>query len=454
MAITQLIAQHITDTGDFESLTTEVVDTAKKMMLNSAAVSLAAAAQSDGQVITKFVQEMGGNGKCTIIGQGLRSSPAYASLANGLMVRLLDFDDEIIPLGIHPSCTVFPIVMALGEMGGSTGQDVIRAFVHGCNVTSKLSALTTDLKPKSGSPLLPNTNIMPQVIGSTVAAGILLGLDSNQLEHAMTISTDYIYGMNCNPARTASALISGQIAMQGVISSRLAQLGLSENKNTPISLDQIINFDTDVSETELLNNYLNSACNINKPGVTLKLYPCNSASHSVIDAALQIVQLHRIEAAQIKKVHVSITQDAMTKMAYPSPVSAWEARSSTGYITAIALLHGHPLIDFFSDSALEDSEVRLFMDRISVEATEEPSSLAPYPSTISIELENGQEIYQTTEFARGQPQLPLDDEELDAKFLYCSRYILPPDHIEEAIDSFRGLENIANITGMASVLGG
>ena len=94
------------------------------------------------------------------------------------------------------------------------------------------------------------------------------------------------------------------------------------------------------------------------------------------------------------------------------------------------------------------------MYRISVEATEMPSSLAPYPSTISIELENGQEIHQTTEFARGQPQLPLEDEELDAKFLYCSRYILPPDHIEEAIDSFRGLENIANITGMASVLGG
>ena len=157
MAIAQLIAQNIMDTGDFECLTTEVVDTAKKMMLNSAAVSLAAAAQSDGQVITKFVQEMGGNGKCTIIGQGLRSSPAYASLANGLMVRLLDFDDEIIPLGIHPSCTVFPIVMALGEMSGATGQDVIRAFVHGCNVTSKLSALTTDINPESGNPLLPNT---------------------------------------------------------------------------------------------------------------------------------------------------------------------------------------------------------------------------------------------------------------------------------------------------------
>ena len=67
MAITHVIARHITEHGGFESLKTEAVEIAKEMMLNAAAVSLAAAAQPDGQVITKFVQEMGGNGKCTII---------------------------------------------------------------------------------------------------------------------------------------------------------------------------------------------------------------------------------------------------------------------------------------------------------------------------------------------------------------------------------------------------
>jgi len=452
MAITHLIAQHITEQGGFESLKTEAVEIAKEMMLNAAAVSLAAAAQPDGQVITKFVQEMGGNGKCTIIGQGLRSSPAYASLANGLMVRLLDFDDEIIPLGIHPSCTVFPVVMALGEMIGSTGQEVITAFVNGCNITSKLSRLLSE-NNNLISTNSPDMQLTPEVIGSTVGAGIILGLNSNQLEHALTISSNYIHGMVDNITRSSSALISGQIAMQGVISGRLAQLGLSDPKNPHSNLDRLFTYDTTHAETELLS-YLNSSPDITEPGVTLKLYPCNSASHSVIDATLQLVQLHRIEPQQIKRVHVSITETAMKKLPFSNPVNDWEARSSTGYITAIALLHGHPLIDFFSGSALEDSEVRLFMDRISVEATEEKSPLSPYPSTISIELDNGQKIYQTTDFARGQPQLPLEQEELDAKFLYCSRYILPPDHIEEAIDSFRGLENIANITGMASVLGG
>ena len=94
------------------------------------------------------------------------------------------------------------------------------------------------------------------------------------------------------------------------------------------------------------------------------------------------------------------------------------------------------------------------MDRVTVEATETPSVLTPNPSSIELTLTDGRRLRHRAEFARGQPELPLDTQEMDAKFLYCTRYILPPDHIEEAIDSFRNLENIKNVTGMVSVLGG
>ncbi len=58
------------------------------------------------------------------------------------------------------------------------------------------------------------------------------------------------------------------------------------------------------------------------------------------------------------------------------------------------------------------------------------------------------------EVARGFPELPLEPDELDAKFLYCSRYILPPDHIDGAIGQFRNLEDVEDVTGLASILGG
>ena len=49
---------------------------------------MAGAGQPESLTITQFVQEMGGNGRCTVIGMGLRTSPVNAALANGAMVHL------------------------------------------------------------------------------------------------------------------------------------------------------------------------------------------------------------------------------------------------------------------------------------------------------------------------------------------------------------------------------
>ncbi|MFB3097114.1 MAG: MmgE/PrpD family protein [Dehalococcoidia bacterium] len=467
MGATQLLARHVLEHSAYDLLPPQVVATAKEMMLNAAAVALAAAAQPDGQRITQFVQEMGGNGKCTIIGRGLRSSPVYAALANGLMVHLLDFDDVIISSGIHPSCTVFPVVMALGEMNGSTGREVLAAFVQGCEVTSKLAGLLStglvshDNPPRTTSPTGGwQFDAIAGTIGATVAAGLLLGLSQKQLEQALGTAAGQASGIQANRFTAARALQCGTAAMNGVMAARLSQQGLSgardalESAGGWAALFSARNQKFGQEIGEELVRLLSRSWDILDPGVTLKLYPCHIASHTAIDAALQLAQLHRMEPSQMVKVQVSITPAAMAELPFATPQNGWEARFCPSYIVAVALLHGHPLIDFFSDSALEDREVRAFMDRISVEATQPTSGLAPYPTTVSIQLENGQLIQQTSDFARGQPQLPLEQQELDAKFLYCSRYILPPDHIEEAIDSFRGLENIENITGMASVLGG
>ncbi len=463
MGATQLLARHVLEHSAYDLLPPQVVATAKEMMLNAAAVALAAAAQPDGQRITQFVQEMGGNGKCTIIGRGLRSSPVYAALANGLMVHLLDFDDVIISSGVHPSCTVFPVVMALGEMNGSTGREALAAFVQGCEVTSKLAGLLStglvshDNPPRTTSPTGGwQFDSIAGTIGATVAAGLLLGLSQKQLEQALGTAAGQASGIQANRFTAARALQCGTAAMNGVMAARLSQQGLSGARDALESAGgwAALFSARNLEIGEELVRRLSRSWDIQDPGVTLKLYPCHIASQTAIDAALQLAQLHRMVPSQMVKVQVSITPAAMAELPFATPQNGWEARFCPSYIVAVALLHGHPLIDFFSDSALEDREVRAFMDRISVEATQPTSGLAPYPTTVSIQLENGQLIQQTTDFARGQPQRPLEQQELDAKFLYCSRYILPPDHIEEAIDSFRGLENIENITGMASVLGG
>jgi 2-methylcitrate dehydratase PrpD len=458
MGITRRLAQLTLERNSFAELPAEVVERSKEMMINAAAVALAAAARPEGQAITQFVQEMRGNGKCTIIGMGLRTAPVYAALANGTMVHLLDFDDEITRRGVHPASAIFPVVMALGEMNGRSGKDVLTAFVLGCEVTSKLSAIGDLDKagPPQPSPQIWHRDGVAGTIGATVAAALLLGLDQEQLENALGIACGQASGIPANLVTASRALQCGRAAMNGVMAAMLARQGFDGARDAieaPGGLLDLCQVKATADEEAFLARMTNPY-DIIHPGVTLKLYPCESASHTSIDAVLQLMQQYRIEPGQIESVRVSVTPEALASLPFPTPQDGWQARFCLSYILAATLLHGPPLIDFFSDAAIRDAGVREMMDRVTVEATETSSQLIPHPSSITIVLKEGRQLQHRVEFARGQPEFPLDPEELNAKFLYCTRYILPPDHIEEAINNFRNLENVDNVTGMASVLGG
>ena len=448
-ALYQEIAQFAARIDSLDRLPSEVIAISKEVMVNAAAVGLAGAAQADGHTITRFAQEMGGNGRCTIIGKGLRSSPVYASLANAVLIRLLDFDDEIVANGSRPGSTVFPVVMALGEMQGLPGPKVLAAFAVGCEVTSTLHTLAKSNKCGDAS---SNTGgaeatISPATLGSTVAACMLLELDE-----ARTIQALHLAGASGPPALLmggagpVEAYSHGQSAMSGVMAALLSEQGMDALPSLPASYSE---------HAESIGKLaLGSPFDILSPGTALKLYPCASQSHTAIDASLQLVQQYRFSADDISDVAVGITPQALSHLPIPTPVNGWDARTCISFIIASALATGHPLIDSFSGQAVSDPKVRSLMDRVTVQASEESTSSIPYPSSVSITLTDGRQIHHRAEFARGLAEIPLTPEELDAKFLYCSRYILPPDHIEEAITRLRNLENIDNTTGLFSVLGG
>ena len=415
---------------------------AKEMLVNAAAVGLAGAAQEGGFAVTRFAQEMGGNGKCTLIGKGLRTSPVYAALANGLMIALLDFDDAIGSGPGHPSAVIFPPVMAVGEMNGSPGREVLAAFILGSELAAKLGDI---LPPDAANSL-----------AAAAAAGYLLDLDDGQLESALALAglsahPELVEGWENPPpdlAGPARAYRQGLAAMQGMTAALLARQGLAAGGGLaawrPLGEERLTDWYAALGQPYALLN----------PGVRLKLYPCAAAAHTAIEAALQLMQQYRIGAADIAAVTVRVTPAALAELPYPTPADGWQARHCLSYIVAATLTSGPPLIDTFTEAVVAEGSVRRLMDLITVAADEKPSPAIPYPCSLEIALQDGRLLRHRVEFARGQPELPLAPEELDAKFLYCSRYILPPDHIEEAITGLRDLENIGNTTGLFSVLGG
>ena len=405
-----------------------VTDLSIDMMLNAAAAALAGAAHPDGIAIARVVREMGGNGRSTIIGMGQRTSPVYAALVNGALVRMLDYDDNTVDTGGRPTAAVFPAVMALGEMHGYTGHATLAAFSAGCEVVARLSAA-------------PETRAYAGSVGAAAASGMLMGRDESGLANAVALAAGVGNTGVGYMAPGASALAGGWAAMHGVMAALMAR----EEVAAPLGAD--------APNPDVLAD-LGRHWRLSDPGITIRLYPCHPASHCVIDAALGLAQLHRFEPSQIAGVHVGVTADTLEQLPYVLPEDGWQARGCLAFIAAATLCHGPPLINFFSDVAVQDEGVRGMMERVSVEATLPASPLSLHPAEVAVSLADGRTLRHRIDHPRGSPAMPLDAEELEAKFLYCTRYILPSDHIEEAIDSFRGIAEIENVTGMASVLGG
>lgn len=411
-----------------------VADLCRDMMVNAAASALAGAAHPDGISLSRVVRAMGGNGRSTIIGMGQRTSPTYAALMNGTLIRLLDFDDNLAITDperlspINPTAAVFPAVMALGEMHGFPGNSVLAAFAVGCETVARLSADRA-------------TAGLAGPVGAGIASAMLLTPDDSSISNAIGLAAAQSTTGVAFRSAGAASLAGGQSAMHGVLAALMASEELSG-----------ATFGDAISDDAVAG--LGTHWRLHDDGVTIRLYPCHPAIHTVIDAVLGLHQLHRFGPNDIVSAHVGVTPEMIAQVPHVLPEDGWQARASIGFIASATLCHGQPLINFFSDPAVRDEGVRAVMQKTSVEATLAASPLSAYPAEVSVTLTNGQTFRHRVDQPRGSPAMPLDTEELEAKFLYCTRYILPADHIDEAIGSFRGIAEIENVTGMVSVLGG
>ncbi len=453
--LTRRLVRFVLDTR-FEDLPAEVVDTSKSMMINAAAVGLAAAGRQEALDVTRYVQDMSPrNGRCTITGMGLRTSPVNAALVNGTMIHLLDFDDQIPGQDTHPSSVIFPVVMALAEMNGHRGKDVLTAFAVGCEVVGKAASLI-EKPPSASQGWRWHGDGVAGALGAVAAAGRLLGLDGDQLEQALGIACGGSGGIQGDAASPSRALQCGRAAAGGLSAALLVQKGFPGPKQAIEAPGGLLATYGSVDLAGYSSAFSSLGCpyQIVQPGIVLKPYPCHLAGHAAVDAVHQLLQQFQFRPEEVRLAKAEASQTVLDALPIASPASGGEARLSLNYIVAAALLHGQPLIDQFTDEAARSLEVRAMMDRVTVEVMQGDATRSTAAIPVTVELTSGRVLRHQVEYSRGTPELPLEPEELDAKFLYCSRYILPPDHIDGALTQFRGLEEVEDVTGLASILGG
>jgi 2-methylcitrate dehydratase PrpD len=138
-----------------------------------------------------------------------------------------------------------------------------------------------------------------------------------------------------------------------------------------------------------------------------------------IDAALALQRQHGFSHSDIEHVRLGVYQATLDIAPHVDPQEADQARFSLHYMVATALVHGSVRLAAFQPEHLGDPTTRALMTRISKALDAEVDAAFPgrRGARVEIRLKDGRAFSHLQPDRRGDPELPLSDDDLEGKLL-------------------------------------
>lgn len=404
-----------------EDLPTDVVDAAVDALLDCVGVALGGSASPTGAILREHaaIDATSGGPAATVLGAPFRAPIEMAVLVNGVAAHALDFDDTWSPVaGVaqatasHPSCTVVPVVLALGEQLHATGREVLTAYVAGMEVHGKLGfpGRTTVRTGFHGSAVFG-------ALGAAAAAASLLQLDTSMTAAAFGCAAVHAAGLNANRGTMTKPYQVGAAAAGGVRAARLASRGFTASEVVLDQEDGFLQFvDAEEWDPDRIVPSLGAPFSLIDPGIDMKRHASCFFTHRPIDATLEMVGRHDLAPEEVESVDV--VAPARSIVNRPEPRTALDAKFSLQFTVAEAVLRHRVPADSFDDSRLATEAVRSMMARVHVH--EDPTLDSDYPLVerpVRIARKDGRVLEDPVEAGVERWVLPMARHELIAKYL-------------------------------------
>src|SRR5262249_40006117 len=147
-----------------------------------------------------------------------------------------------------------------------------------------------------------------------------------------------------------------------------------------------------------------------------------AGTHPSLDSVLDLRRHESFTATDVDSIDIDVDSITPTVLIYEQPASGLEAKFSMPFCVAAAVVDGRVGIDTFEARKLSDSAIGALMPRIRMRVNKTLDGQAP-PLTqahVTIRLKDGRTLTQAANGARGYPERPASDQELDQKFLACA----------------------------------
>jgi 2-methylcitrate dehydratase PrpD len=394
-------------------LSDEVRHHARRVLIDWFAALLPGALLPPATLLMRGLADELGHGQAIVYGSGQRASLRAAALINATASHTIEFDDIFRDAVYHPGCPVIGAALAAAQAKGADGEALLRAIVIGYEVSTRIGVAVQPSHYKFW-----HTTGTVGTFGAAAAVAAILKLDAGRTAHALANAGTFAAALQ--QAFRSDAMAKPLHAGHAADAGAMAALGAAEGVTGALDvLEGPAGFGAAMSEaanwgraTEGLGRHYNIT------RMTVKNHGCCGHCFAAIDGALALQAEHRIDPASIEHIAIGGYRATLEVTGRKSVATPFEGRFSTPFTVATALVHGNVRIAAFTPERLADPVVQALMQRVDV--TLDAQCAADFPgrrsARVAITLKDGRVLrhYQATR--KGDPDAPLSDAELTAKY--------------------------------------
>ena len=345
---------------------------------------------------------------------GRRATLRTAALINGAASHSVEFDDIYRDAGYHPGSPVISAALAAAQSTGASGEMFLRGVIVGYETSTRI-----------GEAVMPShyrfwhTTGTVGAFGAAAAVATILHCNRDQIAHALGTVGSFASGLQqafrsqamTKPLHGGHAADVGAMAAMGAAKGLTGALDMLEGE---VGFGAAMSVNPDWSKA---TKGLGTDYHITR--VTFKNHGCCGHTFAPIDGVLHLQRTHGFTWRDVKRVTISTYKAGTDITDNANPEGEYQAKFSLQYVIAHALVHGSVRLVAFAPERLLDPDVRAVLAKVEVVA--DPVLSKGYPNQraaqIEVELNNGKVYQHFQPFRKGDPEMPLTDDEVNDKFL-------------------------------------
>jgi 2-methylcitrate dehydratase PrpD len=457
--LTEYAGKFITSTK-YEDIPQDVIELGKKSILDGLGLALAGSRAETGAICREYVKQLGiCDGRAAIIGSSKKTSPRFAAFVNGVSIHADDFDDtqlatakdRVYGLLVHPTVPVLPALLALAEGRTISGKEFMLAYHLGVEVECKIAEA---ISPRHYQDGFHSTGTCGP-FGSAAACAKLLQFELSKILNTFGLVASQSGGLRENFGTMTKPFQAGHAAESGLASAELVALGWTAAEQILEAERGFFHAFGGSFDPAAIMDRLGKPWTFTSPGISLKPYPSGSLAHPAMTELARLIDVNKVQAAQVEKLDVGANHQMTTTLLHHRPKNGLEAKFSMEFCMAILLLRGKAGLTEFSDRVVQRPDVQKMMGRVNfyVDREAESGGYDKMTSLLKIHLKDGRTITGRAEFAKGSPSNPMSFDEAAAKFRGCSEFAeWPKDKTEKLIIYVKALDSAGDVSTLSPLL--